>query len=207
MRHRPLEAVEAFIPRHYNSEIRKQRQEELRQRIVEATVFLHAEKGSAFTTYKDIAEKADVAIPSVYKHFPNLSSLFEACTRHAASRAPVQSEQALAACSTLRERVAVLAKRRCEGHAYFHPWLKWGGDRVIAEVVSLMAEDARRTERLIAIALSPVYGDKQIPKEMLSIILVLLGYHSWASLRLERGCSQPEIAKYLIHAICKLVEK
>lgn len=207
MRHRLLETLEVFIPRRYNSETRRQRQEELRQRIVKATVFLHAEKGAASTTYKDIAEKADVAIPSVYKHFPDLSSLFMACTRHAASLAPVQSEAMLTASSTLRQRVAVLAEMRCEGHAYFHPWLKWGGDRVIPEVVSLMAEDATRTEGLIKIALSPAYGGKRVPKEMLSIVLLLLSYHSWASLRLERGCSQQEIAKYVTHAICKLVEK
>ena len=130
-----------------------------------------------------------------------------ACTRHTASRAPVQSEGTLTACSTLRQRVAVLAEMRCKGHTYFHPWLKWGGDRVIPEVVSLMEEDATRTERLITIALSPAYADKRVPEEMLNIVLVLLGYHSWASLRLERGCSQPEIAKYVTNAICKLVEK
>lgn len=130
-----------------------------------------------------------------------------ACTRHAASLAPVQPEDALTACSTLRQRVTVLAGMRCKGHAYFHPWLKWGGDRVIPEVISLVAEDARRTERLITIALSAAYGGKKVPKEILSIVLVLLNYHSWASLRFERGYSQPEITKYLANAICKLVEK
>lgn len=173
---------------------------------MEATVLLHAEKGIAATTYKDIAEKADVAIPSVYKYFPDLSRLLMACTRHAASLAPVQSDEILTACPTLRERVAALADMRCQGHAYFSPWLKWGGERIIPEIVSLLEEDARRTERLITIALSPAYADKRIPNEILSLVFVLLSYHAWASLRLDRGCTQQETVKWLARAICKLVE-
>ena len=69
------------MPRSYNSEKRKQLENELRQRIVEATVALHAEKGASATSYKDIAKRADVAIPTVYKNFPDLSGLFYACTR------------------------------------------------------------------------------------------------------------------------------
>jgi len=194
------------MPRRYRSTIRKRRQEELCQRIVEATVFLHAEKGIAETTYKDIAQKADVAIPSVYKYFPDLSRLLTACTKHAAALAPVQSEEALTACPTLKKRVAALVDMRCQGHAYFHPWLKWGGERVMPEIRSLLEEDARRTERLTIIALSPAYVAKRIPKEIMGLVLVLLSYHTWASLRFDRGCTQQEAVNWLARAICKLGE-
>ena len=194
------------MPRRYRSTIRKRRQEELYQRIVEATVVLHAEKGVAETTYKDIAQKADVAIPSVYKYFPDPSRLLMACTKHAAALAPVQSEEALTAYPTLKKRVDALVDMRCQGHAYFHPWLKWGGERVIPEIRSLLEEDARRTERLIMIALSPAYGAKRIPKEIMGLVLVLLSYHTWASLRFDRGCTQQETVNWLARAICKLGE-
>ena len=77
---------------------------------------------------------------------------------------------------------------------------------MIPEVVSLMKEDARRTEGLITRALVPEYGRKRIPKGIVSVALVLLNYQSWASLRLDQGCSQEETAKRLTDAICKLVE-
>lgn len=77
---------------------------------------------------------------------------------------------------------------------------------MIPEVVSLMKEDARRTEGLITRALAPEYGRKRIPKGIVSVALVLLNYQSWASLRLDQGCSQEETAKRLTDAICKLVE-
>ncbi len=60
-------------------EKRKAVVEETRQRIVEATLALHSEKGMFDTSYKDIAERADVSVATVYKHFPSLNELVPAC--------------------------------------------------------------------------------------------------------------------------------
>lgn len=53
--------------------------EETRQRIVEATLDLHSEKGMFDTSWKDIAERADVSVATVYNHFPSLDELVPAC--------------------------------------------------------------------------------------------------------------------------------
>ncbi len=53
--------------------------EETRRRIVEATLALHSEKGMFDTSWKDIAERADVSAATVYKHFPSLDELVPAC--------------------------------------------------------------------------------------------------------------------------------
>jgi len=53
--------------------------EETRQRIVEATLALHAEKGIFGTSWQDIAHRADVSVGTVYKHFPSLDELVPAC--------------------------------------------------------------------------------------------------------------------------------
>lgn len=195
------------MPRKYNSEKRKQLESKLRQRIVEATVALHAEKGPFATSYKDIATKADVAVPTVYKNFPDLSALFFACTRHAAAQAPSQSEEMFAGISGWRKRVAVLVRARCKVHAYFDPWLKWGGDRVVPEVISLLQEDREMTRKLIIKALSPVYVSGKVPREIMSMGLLLLGYQSWANLHIQSGITQKQIETYLTNTICKLVEK
>ena len=50
-----------------------------RERIVEATAALHYEQGVAATSYVHIAERAGVGPATVYRHFPTLGSLVEAC--------------------------------------------------------------------------------------------------------------------------------
>jgi AcrR family transcriptional regulator len=62
-------------------EKRKAPVEETRQRIAEATLALHSEKGMFDTSWKDIAERADVSVATVYKHFPSLDELVPACGR------------------------------------------------------------------------------------------------------------------------------
>jgi len=47
----------------------------LRRRIVDATMALHLEKGVVATSFDDIARKADVAVATVYRHFPTLHEL------------------------------------------------------------------------------------------------------------------------------------
>ncbi|HEY7045329.1 MAG TPA: helix-turn-helix domain-containing protein [Nocardioidaceae bacterium] len=53
-----------------------------RERIIEATVHLHGTVGPAHTTVAGIAERAGVTRLTVYRHFPDEDTLFEACTSH-----------------------------------------------------------------------------------------------------------------------------
>ena len=68
--------------RKYNKTRRAEQQDETRERIVEATVKLHEELGPANTSIKAIAEEAGVQRLTVYRHFPDDASLFQACTTH-----------------------------------------------------------------------------------------------------------------------------
>ena len=68
--------------RKYELKKRAERQDETRQRIVEATVALHEQLGPAQTSISAIAERAGVGRPTVYRHFPDERSLFTACTTH-----------------------------------------------------------------------------------------------------------------------------
>ena len=68
--------------RKYTKTLRAEQQDETRQRIVEATVKLHEALGPAQTSIKAIAEEAGVQRLTVYRHFPDDESLFEACTSH-----------------------------------------------------------------------------------------------------------------------------
>jgi AcrR family transcriptional regulator len=75
-------------PRKYRKTRRAEQQAETRQRIVEAMVELHREVGPARTTISAIAERAGVERLTVYRHFPDERSMFEACTAHYATQVP-----------------------------------------------------------------------------------------------------------------------
>lgn len=68
--------------RKYQQKARAEQTQETRQVIVEAAVKLHEELGPAQTSIKAIAEEAGVQRLTVYRHFPDETSLFQACTSH-----------------------------------------------------------------------------------------------------------------------------
>ena len=61
---------------------RREQLEGTRQRIVEAAFELHGMIGPAQTSISAVAERAGVQRHTVYHHFPDLTSLFRACTEH-----------------------------------------------------------------------------------------------------------------------------
>src|SRR3954469_15733070 len=88
-RHRTGERVPCQIAiryvhrmRRYELKERARRQEETRQRIVDATVALHREVGPARTTVAEVARRAGVGRVTVYNHFPDDVSLLAACSAH-----------------------------------------------------------------------------------------------------------------------------
>jgi AcrR family transcriptional regulator len=76
------------MKRKYELKARAQRQAATRQRIVEAAAGLHASVGPARTTISAIAERAGVERHTVYAHFPDERTLFQACSTHWAARHP-----------------------------------------------------------------------------------------------------------------------
>ena len=76
-------------PRPYVKRRRAQSEAETRRRITEATVELHREVGPARTTISAIAERAGVQRLTVYRHFPDESDLFGACSAHWRAGHPV----------------------------------------------------------------------------------------------------------------------
>src|ERR687895_350393 len=86
--------------------------EETRQRILEATLALHSEKGIFGTSWQDIARRADVSVATVYKHFPSLDELVPACGElmYAITRPPSMEDapQIFAGARSLEERLGRL---------------------------------------------------------------------------------------------------
>jgi AcrR family transcriptional regulator len=68
-----------MTPRRYDMGKRAQARDDVRRQIVAATIELHTEHGILGTSYRQIAERADVAVATVYNHFPSLDELVPAC--------------------------------------------------------------------------------------------------------------------------------
>jgi AcrR family transcriptional regulator len=75
-------------PRRYRKRLRAEQELETRQAITEAAVKLHGTLGPARTTVSAIAEEAGVQRATVYRHFPDERTLFEACSGHYMSMHP-----------------------------------------------------------------------------------------------------------------------
>ena len=67
------------MARKYELKRRAVRQDATRQKIVAAAVDLHCSVGPTRTSILAIAERAGVERPTVYRHFPTLESLYDAC--------------------------------------------------------------------------------------------------------------------------------
>jgi AcrR family transcriptional regulator len=70
------------MSREYKKRKRAESEEQTRLRITEAAVDLHGSVGPARTTISAIADRAGVQRATVYRHFPDEASLFEACSSH-----------------------------------------------------------------------------------------------------------------------------
>ena len=76
------------MTRPYNQNKRAEAQNQTRQKIVEAAIELRGAKGIRATSMNDIAERANVAKVTVYRHFPELDDLVKACSGQYFQRHP-----------------------------------------------------------------------------------------------------------------------
>src|SRR5215216_1744944 len=93
--------------RPYRKRARARQEEETRQRIAHAAMELHGSIGPARTTISAVAERAGVQRATVYRHFPDELSLFQACSGHWMELHPLPDLEAWAAIEDPDERLRV----------------------------------------------------------------------------------------------------
>jgi AcrR family transcriptional regulator len=99
--------------RTYNLGRRAETTAETRQRLVEATAALHAERGISATSLRDIAERAGVSVGTAYHHFPTYLDAVKACGAHIMATSPLPPESIFDGVEERDERVSVLVKELC----------------------------------------------------------------------------------------------
>lgn len=97
------------MARSYTMRKRAEARDLTRERILQATMQVHDEKGVAPTTFSEIAERAGVGLATVTRHFPTPGDLVRACGAHVwqEMRPPVPEAAAavFAGSTTIRERL------------------------------------------------------------------------------------------------------
>jgi len=114
--------------RTYNLGRRAETAAETRQRLVEATAALHAERGISATSLRDVAERAGVSVGTAYHHFPTYLDVVRACGAHTMAASPLPPESIFDGVDAVDERVRVFVRELC-GWYDRNPWL----ERVRAE--------------------------------------------------------------------------
>ena len=133
-------------PRPYRQKVRAEHQAETRQRIIEAAVALHLERGPAQTSINAIAERAGVNRVTVYRHFPDTRTLLEACSAHARRLNPPPDLNAWRRIDDPCRRTEVALTQLYD---YFRRteegWANVLRDAELAPLVKEMAEERRLT--------------------------------------------------------------
>ena len=186
------EQVRSTKSRTYQMRRRAELVDETRQRIVEAAVRLHTTIGPANTTISAVAEEAGVTRLTVYRHFPDLEVLFDACRGH--WRNQHQPPDA-AAWRTLPD----LEHRARRGIGELYEWFGRNGDDLfpINRDRTAMPVGAQETERANSAALAGALVDGHVPagrrgRRLRAMAGHLVGYWTWRSLVVEQGLSTDE---------------
>lgn len=196
-----------MAPRRYTSQRRDQAMADTRRRIVEAVVALHGEQGVQRTSYAQIAQRADVAVPTVYKHFPDLAELLGACIGHTAASAPTLTPDLFAGLDDTPARLDALVALLFARHAALSPWLRWAQHEaaLVPELGAHARHGHERDLRFIREALGPRFGTA-LPKALLALVDILTRYSAWETLTQDRGLSQNDAIAAARAAIAALLD-
>lgn len=188
------------MARKYEMKQRAKRQEQTRQRIVEATVELHQTVGMARTTISAIAEKAGVQRLTVYRHFSDERALFTACTGHYMGANPPPDPASWTQIATPEERLKVALS---EVYAYYgrtEPMLaNVVRDAQVHPLTREMAEPFFRDFERMRYVLATGWG---IEEECLGLLLAVLGhaldFQTWRSLVRQQGLREEQAVELMM---------
>lgn len=165
------------MPRKYELKQRAKKQEETRQRIVEALVELHEEVGPANTTIKSVAQRAGVQRLTVYRHFPDELSMFQACSAHfhAETPAPDPSEW-----MTISDPVERLRKGLWDLYAYYEQSEQMLGN-ILRDVPQMpaLAQAAQPFQEALRSYTEILSDGWEVPESRRNLLQAAIGHAIW----------------------------
>jgi AcrR family transcriptional regulator len=146
-----------MTPRKYELGKRAASVDETRRRIIQATFDLHAEKGVVATSMHDVAERADVALRTVYYHYPTVDDLVAGCGSKVMALLAPPTPAIFSGLDTLEERTRRLVQDLFamyeRGSAMIEVARCEQGE--VAGLAGFVADDAAAREALVREALQP----------------------------------------------------
>jgi AcrR family transcriptional regulator len=188
--------------RPYRQKVRAEHQAQTRQRIVEAAVALHLERGPAQTSINAIADRAGVNRVTIYRHFPDARTLLEACSAHAARVNPPPDVDGWRRIDDPRQRTEVALTQLYD---YFRRteagWSNILRDAEIEPLVKEMAEKRRlaylREARDVLLGAWP---DRRTRRPLLRAVLSLaVDFRTWQTLARREQLDDRTAAALMVH--------
>jgi AcrR family transcriptional regulator len=186
---------------HTHTDGRRQRTVDSRARIIQAMLAL-VQEGVLIPNAEQVAERAEVGLRSVFRHFKDMDSLFQELTVliEADARAtffrPISGE-------TVEARLAELIERRCGLFERIGPFqLASIAHRPRSEFLS---QDAQRQVMLLRELLKQTLAPDIITNfDRFEALDALLSFSTWNRLRREQGLSFDQ-AQSVIESTAKLL--
>jgi len=151
------------MPRPYRLGKRALDKDSTRTRIIQAAVDLFVERGVSHTSMQQIARRAGVAPATVFNHFATRADLDEAVVERAIDEMAAPDGGIYAGLTTLRERIARLARETGafidRSGTWYRMWLR--EPMVTGPWIEAGAEFGRRWETLFRLALGPLADDAE----------------------------------------------
>ena len=168
---------------------------------------LHAEQGILGTSFEDIARRADVALATVYRHFPTLDAITAACGQRVFELLdPPMPEDApvlFAGATTAAERIDRLVRALCAVYDRGEHVIEEGRrtrHQVRAAAANSAAMEAAQ-EALVREALSP----GPVAEGTTRIVNALLDFGVWKAL-VDRGVDRAEAPAIIIGLVRSVLE-
>ena len=186
--------------RTYELKRRAERQQETRRRIVEAAVELHAKLGPSRTTVAAIAQRAGVTRPTVYAHFPDVRSLFEACSGHVRETEPPPDPTLWRAISDPGERLETAVRGLYGYYERLEPLLEHvHRDAAVMPIVAEMnAYRVRYLEEIRDLLLEAWTTRGAARARLRRAIGHALEFRTWQSLVRRQGCATDEAVQLML---------
>jgi len=188
------------MKRSYKLKNRAAGQDQTRKMIVEATIELHQAKGIAATSVNDIAERAQVAKVTVYRHFPDQETLAQACSGLYFQRHPFPDPESWRHIEDPADRFRQGLRETYAYHRSTEPMTA----RIIGEardlpVMAPYHEQLRKAADVIAAAWPRTAREKAALKAALALAL---SFDTWRQLTRIGQLSDGEAIDLMMRLVC-----
>jgi len=196
------------MTRKYELNKRAKKQEQTRQRIIDATVALHEEVGPARTSISAIAERAGVERLTVYRHFPDEREIFHACSARYDELHPMPNVSAWLDVADPRERLNTALRDVYRYYASTEKMLSnvFRDAPLMPTMKDAVEHFRQRLEFVVEVLLAGWEVESDIARQALTAAIHLaLNFNTWQVLASSQGFSPDEAAELLARMIANLI--